>query len=97
MATATKTYLSIISQDEKAAKKEGLKITAQEASIGVQTEVMKLNSAIAKLKTQLVKVSRQVPYNVNSVFEVHTSIENLEEKLKFVKNINDTLFTDVTI
>lgn len=104
MSTATETtvvapvtYLELISQDEKAVKREGLAIRAQEASIEVQKEIMNLNSAIAKAKNVLVAAKRQVPYNVNSEYLATNSLTELEAKLKFVKAIKTVRFSDVTI
>ena len=100
MATATTTpatYLELISQDEKAVKKEGLGIRAQEASIEVQKEIMNLNSAIAKKSNVLKAAKRQVPYNVNAEYTVTKELIELENKLEFVQDIKKERFSDVSI
>lgn len=96
-ATAKPTYLELISQDEKAAKKEGLAIRAQEASIEVQKEIMNLNSSIAKKKNVLAAAKRQVPYNVCAEHGAVVELEALEAKLKFIQAIKEERFADVSI
>jgi cell division protein FtsL len=92
-----KTYLELISQDEKSVKIEQLKIEAQRASISVQTDIMELNSAIATKKIELSRLKRCVPYSVRAEYEVSLQITDLEDKLEFCQNIKSERFSDVSI
>lgn len=95
--TKTPTYLALISQDEKQAKKESLNIKAQEASIDVQREIMDLNSQIAQKKSAISAAQRQIPYNVKNEYKLTVDLARLQEALEFTQEIKKTRFSDVSI
>lgn len=99
MATTAQnpTYFQLISQDEKAAKTEQLKLKAQEAGLEVSKELFALNSELAKSKSELAACKKRIPYSVLSEYNVSKRITDLEEKIKFVTAIRDERFSDATI
>lgn len=96
-ATTPTTYLEMISQDEKAAKVEGLKLKAQEAGLDVARTVFNLGADLAAKKSELARVQKQIPYSVAQEFKVSKEVKELEERLAFATEIKNTRFTDATV
>lgn len=91
------TYLELISKDEKAVKKEGLSIVAQESGLEVTRAIFAVKSEIAKTSQLLTTSQRQVPYSVNTEFNLAKKLSELQTKLNFFQEIKAVRFRDAQI
>lgn len=91
------TYLQLISQDEKQAKTENLKLKAQEAGLEVSRSLFELGSALAKKKTALAFAQKQIPYSVVAEYTLTQDIKEIEAKIEFVTEVKNTRFGDAQI
>jgi len=91
------TYFELISQDEKTVQKESLKITAQEAALELNREILNLSVKIGKKETEISKLQRQIPYSVGAEYVSTTELLNYREQLKFAKKVKEERFADASI
>lgn len=96
-ANTEKTYLDLISVDEKTVQKDSLKIVAQEAALELNKQILTLSTEISKKKTELEKLKRQVPYSIIAEYNTTKQLEKLEEQLEFAKTIREVRFNDAAI
>lgn len=94
---AAVTYLQLISQDEKAQKKESLSIKAQEGAISVQKDIMELRAGIANVSTRIEAAKRQIPYSVKAEYKLTQEKNELESALEFATAILNERFSDSRI
>lgn len=92
-----KTYLELISQDEKQVQKENLKIKAQESLLELNKKKLEVKKNITVLKNAVEKSKRAVPYNVEEEFKFVKDLEKLEDLLEFIEEVIAERFTDAII
>lgn len=92
-----KTYLELISQDEKSLKSESLKLIAQENALNLNKEIFELDTEIAKLKSKLEASKRANPYSIAVEYSTATKMEELQKRVDFARQIKDVRFSDSQI
>lgn len=96
-AQTPQTYLQLISQDEKVAKAEALKLVAQEAGLGLNQEIFNLTVSISKKKAEIVALQKAKPYSIAAEYLATKALAELEERLEFTQTVKAERFTDATI
>ncbi len=95
MATpVAQTYLQLISQDEKAAKSEALKITAQEQALNLNKTIFDYGVLINKTKINLEAAKKAVPYQVENEFTLSRNLAEYEARLAFAQEVKAARFAD---
>ena len=96
-AQTPQTYLQLISQDEKTAKVEALKLKAQEAGLALNQEIFNLTVSISKKKAEIVQLQKAIPYSVAAEYLAIKALAELEERLEFTQTVKSERFGDATI
>ena len=96
-AQTPQTYLQLISQDEKTAKVEALKLKAQEAGLALNQEIFNLTVSISKKKSEIVQLQKAIPYSVAAEYLATKALAELEERLEFTQTVKSERFGDATI
>lgn len=91
------TYLELISQDEKEAKVENLKIIAQRALLKLNEEKLSIKGKIAEKESEIKSYQRQIPYDYMKELIATTELEVFNKKLEFIEKIISERFKDATI
>lgn len=91
------TYLELISQDEKEAKVENLKIIAQRALLKLNEEKLSIKGKIAEKEAEIKSYQRQIPYDYMKELIATTELEVFNKKLEFIEKIISERFKDATI
>jgi len=91
------TYFQLISQDEKTVQKESLKITAQEAALELNREILNLSVKIGRKETEITKLQRQIPYSVVAEYVATAELAFYNEQLEFAKKVKEERFADTQI
>ena len=92
-----KTYLKLISQEEKDVKKELLTIKAKESSLELDKDILEISVKISGLKSEIEKAKRAIPYSVRAEFELQKKLNRLEEAYEFAKEVKETRFANVNL
>lgn len=90
-----KTYLELISQDEKTILKEDLKLKAQEANLEISREVLNITKAINVKKSEVEKLKRAIPYSAANEYVASQQLAELEKRLAFLEEVKNKRFTDL--
>lgn len=96
-AQTPQTYLQLISQDEKTAKVEALKLKAQEAGLALNQEIFNLTVSISKKKAEIAQLQKAIPYSVAAEYLATKALAELEERLEFTQTVKSERFGDATI
>lgn len=96
-AQTPQTYLQLISQDEKTAKVEALKLKAQEAGLALNQEIFNLTVSISKKKAEITQLQKAIPYSVAAEYLATKALAELEERLEFTQTVKSERFGDATI
>nr|DAE86568.1 MAG TPA: hypothetical protein [Caudoviricetes sp.] len=91
------TYLELISQDEKEAKVENLKIVAQRALLRLNEEKLSVKGKIAEKEADIRTFQKQIPYDYLKELVAVTELEVLNKKLTFIEKVIKERFSDATI
>lgn len=91
------TYLELISQDEKEAKVENLKIVAQRALLRLNEEKLSVKGKIAEKEADIRTFQKQIPYDYLKELIAVTELEVLNKKLAFIEKVIKERFSDATI
>lgn len=91
------TYLELISQDEKEAKVENLKIVAQRALLRLNEEKLSVKGKIAEKEADIRAFQKQIPYDYFKELVAVTELEVLNKKLTFIEKVIKERFSDATI
>ena len=91
------TYLELISQDEKEAKVENLKIVAQRALLRLNEEKLSVKGKIAEKEADIRAFQKQIPYDYLKELIAVTELEVLNKKLAFIEKVIKERFSDATI
>lgn len=91
------TYLELISQDEKEAKVENLKLIAQRAHLRLNEEKLSLKEQIAEKEADIKYFQKQIPYDYLKELIAATELEVLNKKLAFIEKVIKERFSDATI
>ena len=92
-----KTYLQIISKDEKETQKENLMGYAQKAKLGLDTDILAIKESIANLKSKITVAKSSFPFKIEVVYGLTMQLEEAEAFLAFAKEAQTTYFRDITI
>ena len=92
-----KTYLELISQEEKDVKKELLTIKAKESSLELDKDILEISVKISGLKSEIEKAKRTIPYSVRAEFELQKKLNRLEEAYEFAKEVKEVRFANVNL
>lgn len=91
------TYLELISQDEKEAKVENLKLIAQRAHLRLNEEKLSLKGQIAEKEADIKHFQKQIPYDYLKELIAATELGVLNKKLAFIEKVIKERFSDATI
>ena len=91
------TYLQLISVDKEKKNTEARLSDAQDANLGTQTAILKLNKDISTAKKRVAAAQRAVPYSVAVEFKATALLAELVEQLTFTKEVAATRFTDAEV
>ena len=91
------TYLELISQDEKEAKVENLKIVAQRALLRLSEEKLSVKGKIAEKEADIRGFQKQIPYDYLKELVAVTELEVLNKKLAFIEKVIKERFSDSTV
>lgn len=92
-----KTYLQMISQDEKTKAKQELLLTAQNANLELGQHILRLKTQISSLAMKIERMKCEIPYNYKEEYGATLIKKQLEEELNFVEKVRGDRFKDATI
>jgi hypothetical protein len=85
MANTTKTYLSVISKDDKSKNQADMKMAAKNAKLQVQVDLLKLEGQINKANQYVDAARYAVPYNSLNLLEAKNELKDVIEDYDFLK------------
>lgn len=91
MATQSKYEKSLLkSQEEK--DQEGVSFKVKEAELTLQSDILATQKSLGKAKQRLTEAKEAYPLNTPEIQSAKSSVEGLEEGLKFLEALKEELF-----
>lgn len=92
-----KTYLAMISQDEKTKASQELLLTAQNVNLELGQSILKLKTQISSLSIKIERLKSAIPYNYKEEYGAVLTKKQLEEELAFLEKVRTERFSDAII
>jgi|TARA_R110000744_G_scaffold345856_1_gene451299 hypothetical protein len=85
MANTTKTYLSVISRDDKSKNKAAQEMTAKQAKLQLQRDLLDLEGNVASAESNVEKARYAEPYSSRNVLSAKINLVDAKTDLIALK------------